>query len=306
MSMKLNKDAIVPIIKGIGFVSLTPAIWKGSINEKAYLVDFNKNQICRFDDGNYRVDVDESDDDLKYVKETCVTAMFSKEAVTETQEEHNPLDCESIPDDHTFEDIHGPIDEPYEPSVEIINTDVTKAANPCKTVTHNQHIYTNEQVNTIKNTVARGANNDELSMFMHIAQTYGLDPFMKEIFYSSQMKTIMTSRDGYLKIAQRDPNFDGLQSMAVCENDDFSIDMQNNTVKHSFGKGARGQVIGAWAICYHKERKPVIAYADYSEYNKGNNIWKTYKSAMSCKVAEGFVLKRQFGISGLVTVEEME
>ena len=36
------------------------------------------------------------------------------------------------------------------------------------------------------------------------------------------------------------------------------------------------------------------------------DVWKTYPSAMICKVAEAFSLKRQFGISGLVTTEEME
>lgn len=166
--------------------------------------------------------------------------------------------------------------------------------------------YTREQIETIKNTVAKGATDSELQMFMHVAQTYGLDPFLKEIFYSDKMHTIITSRDGYLKAAQRDPEFEGIQSMAVCENDDFEIDVVAGTVKHAFGKGSRGKVIGAWAICSRKDRKPVISYASYDEYNQNNAIWSKYKSAMCCKVAEVFALKRQFGISGLVTQEEIE
>ncbi len=174
-----------------------------------------------------------------------------------------------------------------------------------RTMTAHANMYTEDQITTIKNTVARGATDDELAMFLHVCQTYALDPFLKEIFYSAKMQTIITSRDGYLKVAQRDPEFDGIQSMAVCENDEFSIDMVNNVVNHKFGKGARGQVIGAWAVCYRKGRRPVIAYADYEEYKKDNPIWKTYKSAMYCKVAESFSLKRQYGISGLVTQEEI-
>ena len=165
--------------------------------------------------------------------------------------------------------------------------------------------YTREQIQTIKNTVAKGATDSELQMFLHVAETYGLDPFLKEIFYSDKMHTIITSRDGYLKAAQRDPDFLGLQSMAVCENDDFEIDVSSNTVKHSFGKGDRGRVIGAWAICHRTGRHPVISYASYDEYTQNNNIWNKYKSAMCCKVAESFALKRQFGISGLVTQEEI-
>lgn len=166
--------------------------------------------------------------------------------------------------------------------------------------------YTPKQVETIKNTVAKGISDSELEMFMHLCQVYGLDPFLKEIFYSAKMKTIMTSRDGYLKVAQRDPAFSGIQSMAVCENDDFTIDAVAPTIKHVFGKGDRGKVIGAWAIVHRTRRKPVISYADIREYDTNINSWVKYKSAMICKVAEAFSLKRQFGISGLVTTEEME
>lgn len=166
--------------------------------------------------------------------------------------------------------------------------------------------YTPKQIETIKNTVAKGISNSELEMFMHLCQVYGLDPFLKEIFYSANMKTIMTSRDGYLKVAQRDQTFDGIQSMAVCENDEFEIDAVTPTVNHKFGKGDRGKVIGAWAIVHKKGRRAVISYADIREYKKDTSVWKTYESAMICKVAEAFSLKRQFGISGLVTQEEIE
>jgi phage recombination protein Bet len=166
--------------------------------------------------------------------------------------------------------------------------------------------YTDAQIETIKNTVAKGISNHELSMFMHLCKVYGLDPFLKEIFYSSQMKTIMTSRDGYLKVAQRDPTYEGMQSMAVCENDEFEIDAVTPTVKHVFGKGDRGSVIGAWAMVHKVGRRPVISYADIREYRKESSTWRTYPSAMICKVAEVFALKRQFGISGLVTQEELE
>ncbi len=163
--------------------------------------------------------------------------------------------------------------------------------------------FTQDQITTIKNTVAKGASQSEFEMFMYLCDKYQLDPFLKEIFYASNMHTIMTSRDGYLKIAQRDPDYDGMQSMAVCEGDEFELDVPNSTVVHKF-KGKRGAVIGAWAIAYRKGRRPVVAYAPYEEYVKKTDAWR-YKSAMCCKCAETQVLKRQYGISGLVTVEEI-
>ena len=166
---------------------------------------------------------------------------------------------------------------------------------------------TAEQIELMKRTVAKGATDDEFKMFLHLAHKYGLDPFAKEIWfikYDNSNPTIMTSRDGYLKIAQSNPDCEGLISFPVCEDDHFEIDAINYTVSHKFG-AKRGKLIGAWAKCDRKGKKPQIAYVDFSEYNSSNSIWKKYPSAMIQKVAESFVLKRQFGINGLVTNEEM-
>lgn len=164
--------------------------------------------------------------------------------------------------------------------------------------------FSEKQLQAIKDTVAKGASDSEFEMLMYLANRYQLDPILKEIFYSPQMKTIMTSRDGYLKIAQRSPDFEGMSSMAVCENDDFELDVPNCSVKHRFGKGDRGKVIGSWAIVYRTGRRPQLAWASTPEYKNNNPAWK-YVSAMSCKCSEIFALKRAYSISGLVTQEEM-
>ena len=191
--------------------------------------------------------------------------------------------------------------------------------------------YTREQIELIKRTVAKGATDDELKMFIHLAKTYDLDPFLKEIWFIKRVKkvrdskgnwdyprlengeidysnaetVIMTSRDGYLKAAQRDPDFQGLISFAVREGDVFEIDAENYKVTHKFG-AKRGAILGAWAKCDRKGRMPSICYVDFKEYFTPNSsVWKQYPSAMIQKVAEVFVLRRQFNINGLVAQEEM-
>lgn len=167
--------------------------------------------------------------------------------------------------------------------------------------------FNDEQIQLIKNTVAKGATNDELQMFLYLAKEYGLDPFKKEIWfmkYSSKDPIIMTSRDGYLKYAQNDPNFLGLISFPVKEGDTFEIDAANYTVVHKFG-AKRGKLIGAWARLDMNGKKPFIAYVDFDEYNQNNQVWNKYSSAMIQKVAEVFVMKRGLNISGMVTKEEM-
>ena len=68
--------------------------------------------------------------------------------------------------------------------------------------------WTEEQIQTIKNTVAVGASNDELKMFLSISAKYDLDPFLHEIWFANMgnRNVIMTGRDGHLKIANRNPN----------------------------------------------------------------------------------------------------
>ena len=175
-----------------------------------------------------------------------------------------------------------------------------------RSINDNKLNFTEKEIETIKNTVAKEANDDELRMFLHIAKTYGLDPFNKEIFFwkVDGNPTIMTSRDGYLKIANRNKNFDGLVSDVVRKNDKFIKHM--NSVEHEYGTD-RGDIIGAYAFVYRKDRKyPTYSFAPFEEYNAATRVWNSYPSAMILKVAESMALKRAFSVSGLVSREEMD
>ncbi|WP_411679155.1 RecT family recombinase [Clostridium thailandense] len=166
--------------------------------------------------------------------------------------------------------------------------------------------FNKDQIDLIKNTVAKGANEDELRIFLYLSQEYNLDPFKKEIWFTKygNQTNIMTSRDGYLKFAQTNKEFGGLISFVVHEGDAFEIDAGEYKITHRFGI-KRGKIIGAWARCDRKGKKPFISYVSFEEYNQNNPIWRKYPSAMIQKVAEVFVLKRAFGINGLVTKEEI-
>lgn len=166
--------------------------------------------------------------------------------------------------------------------------------------------FTQKEVETIKRTVASDANNDELRMFLHIAKNYGLDPFNKEIFFwkIKGKPTIMTSRDGYLKIADRHEEYNGLVSDVVRKNDKFKRKAQG--IDHEYGTN-RGDIIGAYALVYRKDREyPIYVFSPFQEYFAGTRVWTQYPSAMILKVAESMALKRAFTVSGLVTAEEMD
>jgi phage recombination protein Bet len=170
--------------------------------------------------------------------------------------------------------------------------------------------WTPEMIATAKATIARGSTDEEFALLLHLAKKYDLDPFAKEIWCvkqggPNQAATIMASRDGYLKAAQRDPSFMGLQAGVVRKGDTFAFNATEGTVEHSFG-AERGPIQGAWAIAHHRLRMPVCCFVDFAEYKGTSPIWGKYPSAMIQKVAEVFALKRQFGINGLVTKEELD
>ena len=171
--------------------------------------------------------------------------------------------------------------------------------------------FDTELLQTIKDTVAQGATDSELYMFLQLASMYGLNPLMKQIWFMKidGVPTAMTSRDGYLKIAKEKPNYKKVQSMAVFQNDKFTTVMEDGEVvkvKHEFNHIDRGHLVGAYAFLKTQDGKEdIFAYKDFKEYDKGNRIWKKYKESMIRKVAEVDVLKRFADISGLVTAEEL-
>lgn len=183
---------------------------------------------------------------------------------------------------------------------------------------HLVHGFTQQEVDLIRRTIAPDATEHELALYLRLCQTYGLDPFRRELVMVKRRRrkpsgdyevtpVFITTRDGYLKIAQRDPGYAGLESAVVCEADHFEFDVGNHSIVHRFPARDRGKIIGAWAIAYHRSRPPVMAFVPFDEYfDPDSETWKTHPSAMIQKVAEVFVLRRQFGITGIVAQEEMQ
>jgi hypothetical protein len=158
----------------------------------------------------------------------------------------------------------------------------------------------------LKDTVAKDTNDSELTYFLNVALSQDLDPFRKEVWcikYDGKL-TIQTGRDGFLKIAKRDPMFDSIQSAEVREGDVFTMDPISGDIEHRI-VGKRGAILGAYAVIIRKDGKRLAKYVSISEYRGGSPIWKKYESAMICKCAEA-VLCRQFAnVTGISAEEAM-
>lgn len=141
-----------------------------------------------------------------------------------------------------------------------------------------------EMINTLKDTVCKGATNAQFRMFAEVCKSTGLSPWLKEIWFVPGVG-VMAGRDGYLRVANEHPMFDGMETRV-------ERDAKNLPVK---------------AVCqvWRKDRShPITCEAYFNEYKRSGGVWEKYPSAMIQKVAEVLALKRSFSINGVVTEEE--
>lgn len=140
-------------------------------------------------------------------------------------------------------------------------------------------------LDTIKKTVCSGATDSQFRMFIEICKATGLNPFLREVWYVPSVG-VMAGRDGYLRVANEHPMFDGMETLIE--------------------RDTQGLPIKATCKVWRKDRAhPITCEAYYNEYKKSSGVWNTYKSAMIGKVAEVLALKRSFSINGVVTEEEI-
>lgn len=167
--------------------------------------------------------------------------------------------------------------------------------------------FSQTDIDIIKNSVAKNCTDPELKYFLAVAQTSGLNPFLKEIWcYKDGTGNIIifAGRDGQLVHAKKHRDYKGIRSCAVCEKDTFDIDIPAGHVTHKFGTGPRGAIIGAYAFCFVDSQNPYLVWVDITTYDKKKFTWDTHKAAMIEKVAEAHVLDKAYPIGAAVNRED--
>lgn len=161
--------------------------------------------------------------------------------------------------------------------------------------------FSNTDIDIIKNSVAKGTTDAELKYFLAVAASTGLNPFQKEIwcYKSGNDMLIFTGRDGFLSNAQRKSDFKGIRSAYVCATDKFKMNIVSGHIEHEFTQADRGAIVGAYAIVKRDGMDSFISWADFKEFNKGYNAWKTNPGSMIKKVAEAHALKQAYSLSGI-------
>ena len=145
--------------------------------------------------------------------------------------------------------------------------------------------YDAHQREILMQTVAKGCSPEQFMLMLELAKRYKLDPFAKQIWATKV--GIFVGRDGFLMLAHRSGDFDGMET---------TFEERN------------GKLFSATCTVYHKRMShPIRVTVRLDEfYRENSDAWQRMPYVMLQKCAEAHALRRAFCITGLYDAAEFD
>jgi phage recombination protein Bet len=167
--------------------------------------------------------------------------------------------------------------------------------------------FDTKTISLIKRTVAVGATDDELKMFIHQATKSGLDPLARQIYFIKR-KSFNKAKGAYEEKVNIQASIDGLRLVAQRSN------LYAGQDEPEYGRDEKGEPFCKVRVYkWHGNTRYQVAvgvayWKEYCPPSGQDFMWKKMPHTMLAKVAEALALRKAFPqeLSGIYSAEEMD
>lgn len=173
------------------------------------------------------------------------------------------------------------------------------------------------QIELVKRTVAKGASDDELRLFIQVCKGANLNPFLKQVFLvprwdakeGKEVRAIQVSIDGFRAIAESGGAYAGNEDAVFTAENELELTEKDGKTKKTIKYPSEAKVTVYKIV--EGQRYPFTATARWGEYYPGPKMgfqWHIRPYLMLGKCAEALALRKAFPklLSGMYAQEELE